>query len=547
MFKLSSRLTPHRSTAAPPGARGAAQARLLVLAALAPALLAACATEQATEEDVAPAAPLEPGMYQSPLVRLKRLQGQNGHLHVDEVKYRASDGKLFQCSYTFGVVNAKDPASMSYLAEGLRHKIPGDERTPGCIHLAVDGDIVYTTHRGNLRNPAFLTAWDISKTDPEDEEKMVPEQLPVLQEPDVSYEGLDVAGGHVFVAIREGGLGVYRRDPETNEISRIGSLADIGSTWDVRVSGDTAFVTDIGGHLVTVDVRDPTAPKLLGKVATGGVARGLVVDGDTAYVAAGSEGLVVVDASDPSSPKVVGRADTTGTAIRLDYSAGHVFVADWNDARVYDVADPAAPRFVGAVRLTTDVTYPDDDGRPPVTARTLGIAADGDNVFVGNWWVLYSYRLNAGRTAPYLLLPEDVNLVDFGPLAAGESKTAVLSVRNGGTAPLTLFHNWTTNAAFDVEPKEVRIEPGAAAELAITYTASGTYRASGTERDTGLLNLWSDDPGQPIRSAFLVANQPGLGVGKPLPETKLALLDGGEWSSSQTRGKVLVLAYFATF
>src|SRR5688500_12537930 len=101
-----------------------------------------------------------PGTYLSPLVPLQRLDGENTHLHVDEVRIRP-DGLLLRCSYTFGVIDARRAGAMRYLAQSLRHVIPGDERRPGCLHLAWDGDVVYTTHRGNIRNPAFVTAWDI--------------------------------------------------------------------------------------------------------------------------------------------------------------------------------------------------------------------------------------------------------------------------------------------------------------------------------------------------------------------------------------------------
>jgi hypothetical protein len=72
------------------------------------------------------------------------------------------DGLLLQCSYTFGVVDARDARRMRYLSQGLTHTIPGDTRRRGCVHLAWDADVVYTTHRGNIRNPAFLSGWDIS-------------------------------------------------------------------------------------------------------------------------------------------------------------------------------------------------------------------------------------------------------------------------------------------------------------------------------------------------------------------------------------------------
>ncbi|MCC7019473.1 MAG: hypothetical protein IT332_06950 [Ardenticatenales bacterium] len=489
---------------------------------------------------------LTPGQYLPPLARLQRLEGEKTHLHVDEVRYRASDQKLFQCSYTFGVVNAKDPANMTYLAQNIKHKVPDDERSPGCIHLAWDGDIVYTTHRGNLSNPAFLSGWDISKTDPKDDKKMVPEQIPVLQEPGVSYEGIDVADGIIYVALAKDGLGVYERDPATNVVSRVGELKDIGSTWGLRVVGTTAYLTTLAGELVTVDVTDPTVPRLLGKADTGGVARGLAVDGTMAYVAAGSAGLVLVDASVPTAPKVVGQAPMPGTAIRVDYSAGRAFVAAWNDARAYDVSDPTAPKFIGAARQTQQSTYGAnagdlDTGRPPVTVRNLGIAAHEDIVFIGNWWVLYSYRMLADRTAPNLLLPEDANTIDFGLVAAGETRTVPLMVTNQGTAPLNLFGNWTEGEAFTVSPEQVQVGPGMSTTLQLSYTAAATDTAWSN------LHIWSDDPDQPKRTAYLTVNREGLGIGRTLPETKVTLLDGSEWSTAEGTGNVQVLAYFATF
>lgn len=482
---------------------------------------------------------LQPGNFSSPLVQLQRLQGQVGHLHVDEIRYRESDAKLFQCSYTFGIIDASDPTRMRYLAENLKHKIGDDTRQPGCIHLAWDGDIVYTTHRGNLSNPTFISGWDVSKT-VAGSPVMPPVQLPALQEPGESYEGIDVEKGFIYVALRDHGLGVYKRDPATNQLSRVASISGLGSTWGVRVQGGKAYTTDIEGGLSVVNVTDPMNPVLLGRVPIAGVAKGLTVYGTLAYVAAGDAGLVIVDVSNAASPKIVSQVKTRGPAIRTAYANGYAFVAAWNDARVYDVSNPTLPSFVGAVRLTTDVAYP-DDGHPPVTARTMGIAASGSTVFVGNWWVQYSYRLYADRIAPNLVLPEDVNLLDFGPLEVGERRTISLNVANQGTAPLTLFHNWVSGAAFTVSPAQLRVMPGKVGTLDVTYEPTTT------EKETGILTLWSDDPLQPVRTGFLAGNQPGLGIGKAFPETRATLLDGSEWSSTNATGKVMLVGYFATF
>lgn len=472
----------------------------------------------------------EPQAYVSPLVQLQRLDGRNTHLHVDEVRLR-NDGLLLQCSYTFGVVDATNAENMRYLAQNLRHAIPGDTRAPGCIHLAWDGDIVYTTHRGNIRNPAFLTAWDITN-------RQSPVQLPVVQEPGVSYEGVDVANGNIFVGLHEKGLGVYRRDAG-NRIARIGTASGFSNAWGISARGNTVYVADGVGGLVVVDATDPAKPRIAGRVETGGQARGVVVNGDLAYVAAGSAGLVVVNVSNSSRPRIVGRAEMPGTALRVDYSENRVFVAAWNDARVYDVSRPQSPRFIGAARVTRELNA--DEDRPEVTSRILGIAARGHDVFVGNWHVLHSFRLYPDRLAPGLRLPESSSLIDFGPVETGKSKTIAFPVMNQGTAPLALTNISVSGEAFRVSARYFLIPPGGTTQLSLTYTPT----VSG--RQDGYLQIESNDPLNPVRRAPLVGNRPGLGMGSTLPETTGVLLDGTSWSSAQAKGKVLLLTYFATF
>jgi len=328
------------------------------------------------------------------LVRLQRLEGQLTHLHTDQVRYRERDGLLFLCSYYFGVIDAKDPARMVYLAEGLTHTIPNDPRKPGCINVAWDGNIVYTTHRGNIDNPSFLTGWDISKSDAADAKTLKPMQLPVVQEPGISYEGIDVSDGDIYVGLHANGLGVYRRGAN-NRITRIGTATGLTDAWGVTARGPHVLVADGIGGLAVVDVRNPSRPKIIGRVPTGGFARSSVIAGNFAYVGAGSAGLVVIDIADLSSPKVVSTVAMPGTAVRVAYSAGRVFVAAWNDARVYDVSNPASPRFIGAVRLEEPAIFgiPCGGNRnavPLVTSRTFGIAAHDDTMFIGNWWLPYS-------------------------------------------------------------------------------------------------------------------------------------------------------------
>lgn len=491
--------------------------------------------------------PLQPEHYQPPLVQLQRAQGDQSHMHVSQVKYREEDAKLFYCSYTFGMIDASNPQRLRYQVQNLRHETPsGSPRTPGCLHLAWDEDnpnLIYTSHRGNIDFAVFLSGWDLTDTS-------APVQLPALQEPGTSYGGVDVENGLIYVALQEEGLGIYDYDVATGW-TRISTATGLANAWNVQVIGNTAYVADGIGGLATVDVTDPFNPTYIARAVYGGNSEDLVVDSGIAYVAAGSAGLVLVDVSDPAAPSLVSSVSTPGSAVGVGYSAGRAYVAAWTDTRVFDVADPSAPRFIAALRLTTEKAYevcsgdPEvcvpDTSRPDPTARTHHVTAYNDIMFVGNWWVPYSFQVHDDRQAPYVVLPEDFALVDFGPAAIGESNTREFVIRNDGTAPLTLFDNWIDNPAFSVSPRQVRIEPGASSALTLRYSASSA------ERESGILNIWSDDPAQPLRTAYLVGNQDGLGIGKPLPDTVVSLFDGSTLSTSAMTGSVMLLAYFATF
>lgn len=509
-------------------------------------MLAVASTSGCGEEDVVPE-PLQPGHYLPPLVQLQRVQGNENHMHIAQLRYRESDSMLFYCSYGFGVIDASNPQDMEYVVQDLQHvTASGSPRDPGCLHLAWDEDdlnLVYTTHRGNIDFAVFLSGWDL--TDPD-----APVQLPALQEPGVQYGGVDVENGLIYVALQEGGLGIYDYDGVAGW-TNLSTATGLENAWNVQVIGDIAYVADGTGGLATVDVSDPAAPSFIARVPFGGVAEDLVVADGIAYVAAGSAGLVIVDVSDPAAPVVVSEIATDGSAVGVAYADGRAYVAAWNDTRVYDVSDPAAPTLLSSLRLTTEQDYETCSGdpevcvpdttRPDPTARTLAVAATGDTMFVGNWWVPYSFRVFPDRAAPHIVLPEDAALIDFGPTEVGSSSTHQLTVANDGTAPLTLYDNWIDNEAFSVSPSQVQIEPGESTVLTLTYTATSD------SVETATLQMRSDDPLQPIRSGYLVGNQPGLGVGQPLPEIALTLLDGSSYSTAPVTGSVMMLAYFATF
>ena len=103
--------------------------------------------------------------------------------------------------------------------------------------------------------------------------------------------------------------------------------------------------------------------------------------------------------------------------------------------------------------MTRDLDRAEDD-RPELTSRILGVAARGNDVFVGNWHQLYSFKLHPDRRAPSLRLPETSSLVDFGAVEVGKSKTILFPVMNQGTAPLKLSKISMSSNAFSVKAPE---------------------------------------------------------------------------------------------
>lgn len=227
----------------------------------------------------------------------------------------------------------------------------------------------------------------------------------------------------------------------------------------------------------------------------------------------------------------------------MGFDSDRLYVADWYDTRMFDASDPVSPVMIGAVHIEKDQSYDDDPNlRPDITARTFGVDGQGDTLFVGNWWVPYTFYIQPEEVAPYIVLPETVANIGFGPAEIGETKATTLHVENQGTAPLVIYDMWVDNDAFSVSPSQLKLEPGEAYDLDLTYTATST------DLETGLLTLLSDDPNQVVREAWLTGNQPGLGVGVEMPELTADLTSGGSWSYSEdAAGSVTLLAYFATF
>ena len=531
---------------------------------------------------------LEPGQYEENLVEIQELLnkggavGSNGsgetHMHISEMKWRPTDNatwpnSLWYCSYTFGVLDGTNLNSMSFLAQGYKFLPRTGTRDPGCMHLTFDEtdyDIVYTTHHGNLDDGlSFVSGMDmnsiITSAGPPPKITLLngttptPVQLPMVQD-GWTYEGLDFENGYIYVSAHHNGLAVFQRDALAgNALNKVSSYqGDLVDSRDVWVDGTVAYIPDGVGGLSSVDVTDPMNIVPLGHVDVPGVAVDIGVKNGVAYIAGQSGGLTSVDVSDPTNMAVLQNINfgQSVVAVAVDEAGGtdSLYVAAWNDTRVYDVSDPTDMVILGAKRATKQKNYAGDEGgeRPDLTNRVLGVAGQGDYVFSGTWWVPHNYQLTRTEQAPFIVLPESTNFTPFpGDLAIGESSSVDIEIRNDGNAPLTVFDLWTTNGAFTVTPDELYIEPNATGTVTVTFTATlGAGTTTGgaqTGAEEGFLQVWSDDPSQPIREAYLVGNPAGIAVGDDYYNSA-TLLDGTAWDfETDYLGSVTMVAYFATF
>ena len=91
-----------------------------------------------------------------------------------------------------------------------------------------------------------------------------------------------------------------------------------------------------------------------------------IVDGNYAYVGLGEHGVEILDISASESPKKVGGFDTLGRVHGLAIHGNKLYVADGNgDVLLFDVTNPANPRFSSSISLTSSVDEVNisEDGR----------------------------------------------------------------------------------------------------------------------------------------------------------------------------------------
>jgi len=193
-------------------------------------------------------------------------------------------------------------------------------------NIKISGDRAFVADAGR-----GLTVFDISK------------DIPTLTwkwkevNSNTAGMGIHVEGHFAYLALGSqndpSGLSIF-------DISNPDSPCLIGhcetpNAWDVWVSGRFAYVADLNGGLVIIDVSTPSSPRKVSEVTWDSSPSGEIIrgEGHVAYVAAGHEGLVSIDISNPSNPKVLAqfKSGPRGFGEGLCVQDGIVYLANGND------------------------------------------------------------------------------------------------------------------------------------------------------------------------------------------------------------------------
>lgn len=151
-----------------------------------------------------------------------------------------------------------------------------------------------------------------------------------------------VVGDVAYVAASNPGFQIF--DVSTPQAPvLVGSFPNLGQVLSVDINGNHAFLAVNDSALAAVDISNPANPSLAGVVPMAGVPQAVTVRDGLAVVAVPNEGVLLFAAGDPTTLDLVGSFPVPW-ALDVDISTTRVFVAAAHQGlRILDASDPAHP------------------------------------------------------------------------------------------------------------------------------------------------------------------------------------------------------------
>ncbi|GAB4376169.1 MAG: hypothetical protein Kow0042_22230 [Calditrichia bacterium] len=340
---------------------------------------------------------------------------------------------------------------------------------------------------------------------------------------DFSYESVDFQNGYAYAAVHEAGIEVIQiqnpADPQ-----HVHTIPARDNVWDVFITNNFLYVADGGAGLQIYSLSQPQAPQLLGQLPLTGSAREVIVEDQRAFVALGAGGFDVVDVSDPSNPQWLANFNAGfGITNHLAYANHTIFSATWELVHAIDVSDPQNPILLASEDTPT---------------RSMGIAAFNENVYVADWATVETFTFQDQVQADIHIKP---TRYDFGFQGLMLPHQKIFDVYNLGEATLNVTNVLTPSNEFTVTPNSFQVPPGGKESVLVSLvpTTQTVYNHN--------LTFKSDDYDESNKNVRVFAGQPTLSPGDPAPPFTLIDLEGNTHSLSQYAGKIVLLAFFASW
>ncbi len=339
-----------------------------------------------------------------------------------------------------------------------------------------------------------------------------------------SYEHTVSYGDYLYAAVHTNGVEIIDVSVRISP-SYVGSVAT-ANAWAVAVSesGDHLYVADGADGMRIIDVSDPLSARLVGSVATSGTAKDVAPAGGYVFVAVGAGGVDMIDVTDSANPVLVANYNTSGYASRVAVGDSLVAVSDWDDVEVLAWDEAPSLELAG---------YKDTGG------RVMAINMVDDVIYSAEWRFFRTFRFG-NVDAPDL----DVSTrdIDFPHVDPGSCLELPITLRNSGSQSLYVGNLAVEHLEYEVSLPVGAIEPGEEVVGTVSYCAT-------SDPGQAVLEIQSDDSDEPVITVKLDGNSSwGLEVGQTAPDFTLPSVNGyGDLALSQLRGRVVVLAFFASW
>jgi len=333
-----------------------------------------------------------------------------------------------------------------------------------------------------------------------------------------ALEGGALVGSMLYTAAHQNGIyAIDFSNPASPQKTGVLSL-EPSQAWNVETRDSFLFVANGRQGLTVVGLTG--GMHVAARLDLPGCANDIVMNGGVAAMSLGAGGLAVVDVGRPHDPLLTDSIATEGCAWGIGNTGSLVICGSWRVLEAFDMSDPASIQRVG-----WDNTHTWAHGAD---------LRDDSLIVVADWRGMSCYRLGPDAGPDIDVVPE---LVDFGEVSATRETTVV--VRNTGSVALSVTQT-VGPGGIAVAPQTYTVPPGDSQVLVVTASGSGQVR--------GVVRLRCNDADETLKTFRVYKNNTAYPqAGSVAPDFTLTGLDGREHSLSDYRGKVVYLAFGASW